>query len=86
MSKTSNLTIIVRNKDKILYNGQAYAVSSINDKGPFDVLAWHENFIAIIKDKVIIHTTPKEKQEIQIENGVIRVYEDKVNIYINFKS
>ena len=86
MFKPSVLTVIVRNKDKILYNGQAYAVSAIDDKGPFDVLAQHENFIAIIKEKVIIHTTPKEIQEIQIENGLVRVHEDKVYIYINFKS
>jgi len=86
MIGNSILTVIVRNKDKILYSGQAYAVTAINDKGPFDVLARHENFITIIKDKVTILITPKEKQEIQIKNGVIRVYENKVNIYINFKS
>jgi F0F1-type ATP synthase epsilon subunit len=85
MLNNSTLAVIVRNKDKILYDGKAFAVTAINDKGTFDVLAKHENFIAVIKDKVIIHTTPKEKQEIQIENGVVRVYQDKVYIYINFK-
>ncbi len=85
MSKTSNLTIIVRNKDKILYNGQAYAVSSVNDKGPFDILSEHENFITLIKNKIIIYTTPKEKKEIQIDNGIVKVYEDKIQIYVNFK-
>jgi len=86
MPNTSVLTVVVKNKDKVLYSGQAYAVTSINDSGPFDILAQHENFIALIKDKVTIHVTPKEKQEIQIENGIIRAYRDKVYIYINFKS
>jgi F0F1-type ATP synthase epsilon subunit len=85
MFETSIITIVVRNKDKILYSGQASAVTTYNDKGPFDVLERHESFIGLIKDKVIIHTTPKEKQEIQIENGIVRVYKDKVYIYVNFK-
>lgn len=86
MLKTSILTVIIRNKDKVLYSGQAYAVTAVNDKGIFDILAQHESFISLIKDKVTIHTTPKEKKEIQIENGILRVYKDKVYIYVNFKS
>jgi len=86
MLKTSILTVVVRNKDKVLYSGQAYAVTAVNDRGPFDVLAQHESFISLIKDRVIIHTTPKEQKEIQIENGIVRVYKDKVYIYVNFES
>lgn len=86
MITDSILNVIIRNKDKILYNGQAQAVTAINDRGPFDILAQHENFISLIKDKVIIHTGAKEKQEIQIENGILRVYKDKVYIYLNPKA
>ena len=86
MYSSSTLTVVVRNKEKVLYSGQVYAVTAVNDKGPFDVLAEHESFISLIKDKVIIHTTPNEKQEIQIENGIVRVYRDKIYIYVNFKS
>jgi len=86
MLNNSKLTVVVRNKDKVLYIGQAYAVTAVNDKGVFDILEQHENFISLIKDKVIVHTTPKEKMEIQIENGIVRVYKDKVYIYVNFKS
>lgn len=86
MLKTSILTVVIRNKDKVLYSGQAYAVTAVNDRGTFDVLAEHESFISLIKDKVAVHTTPKEKKEIQIKNGIIRVYKDKVYIYVNFAS
>lgn len=86
MLSDSILTVIIRNKDKVLYNGQAYAITTVNDKGPLDVLAEHESFISLIKDKVIVRTTPKENMEIQIENGIIRVYKDKVYIYVNFKA
>ena len=86
MLKTSILTVVVRNKDKVLYSGQAYAVTSLNDQGPFDILAGHENFISLIKTNLTIHTTPTEKKEIQIENGILRVYRDKVYAYVNFSS
>ena len=86
MIKTSILTVAIRNKDRVLYSGQAYAVTSLNDKGPFDILAKHENFISLIKTRIAIHTTSTEKKEIQIKNGILRVYRDKVYAYVNFSS
>jgi len=86
MRETSILTVIIRNKDQVLYSGQAFAITAVNDKGTFDVLAEHESFISLIKEKIIIRITPKEKREIQIENGIVKVYKDKVYIYVNFKS
>jgi F0F1-type ATP synthase epsilon subunit len=86
MYKNSLLTVVVRNKDNVLYSGQAYAVTATNDKGPFDILGEHESFISLLKDKIVIHMTQKTEQQIQIENGIVRVYRDKVYIYVNFKS
>lgn len=83
MLKAPNITVVVRNKDKVLYSGQAYAVTAINDGGVFDILAQHESFITLIKDKIIIRPNPKENQEIKIDNGIARVYKDKVYIYVN---
>ena len=86
MTNVSSLTVVVRNKEKILFNGQAQTLSSVNDKGPFDILVQHENFITLIKKNIVIHITPKEKKEIQIENGLARIYDNKVFVYVNFKS
>lgn len=86
MLKDSILTVVVRNKDKVLYSGQAFAVTAVNEQGVFDILAEHESFISLIKNKITIHTTPIEKMEIQVENGILRVYKDKVYIYVNFSS
>lgn len=86
MPNITNLTIVIRNRDKVLFNGQAAAISSVDDKGVFDILPQHENFISLIKDRVVIHPTLKENKEIQIENGILRAYKDKVYIYVNFKS
>ena len=76
------LNLTVRNRQAILFDGEIAAVTSKNDKGIFDVLPEHENFISIIKESVIIRRKRKEKQEIKIENGVLRVYKNKVDIFI----
>ena len=86
MANSPGILVVIRSKEKVLFSGQAQAVSSINDKGPFDVLTQHENFISLIKDKIVVHITPTEQREIKIENGIARVYNDKVFIYVNFIS
>jgi F0F1-type ATP synthase epsilon subunit len=85
MANTPSLTVIVRNRENILFNGQAQAISSVNEKGPFDVLAQHENFITLIKKKIVVHISSKENREFQIENGIAKVLNDKIFVYINFK-
>lgn len=86
MNSSPSLIVVIRNKDNILYNGPAFGITSINDKGTFDVLPGHESFITLIREKVIIHPTPKTSQEILIDNGIARVHEDKMHIFVNFKS
>lgn len=82
MPNIPSLSVVVRNKDRVLYSGNAYAVTAINDKGIFDILPQHENFISLIKEKVIIHTTQKDEQQIKIESGIVRVYKDKVYVAV----
>lgn len=65
----SLLDLVIRNKLGIIYNDKVEAVSSKNDKGIFDILPEHENFISVIK-------------EMKIENGILRAYKNRVNIYI----
>lgn len=86
MNTSANLVLVVRNKDKVLYKGPAFALTSINDRGIFDVLPGHESFISLIKEKIVIHPTVKINQEILIDNGILRAHKDKVYVYVNFKS
>lgn len=86
MNETPVLTAVIRNKDKILFSGHVYAITTVNDKGPMDILSEHENFISLIKDKVVVRPTPKEKVEIKIDNGILRVHSDKIYVYVNFAS
>lgn len=73
---------IIRNREEVLFEGNVFAVSSVNDIGAFDILPDHANFICTIKENVSIHHTKDRKQEFKIESGVLRAKENKVEVYI----
>lgn len=78
----SLLDLVIRGKTGVVYSDKVEAVSSKNDKGIFDILPEHQNFISSIKENIVIHKKLNENQEMKIENGIMRVYKNKVNIYI----
>lgn len=80
MTPTINVTI--KNRESVLFDGQVTAVSSYNDVGLFDVMPLHENFICLVKNKVILHNL-NEKKELKIEKGILKVKNNKVDIYLD---
>ena len=72
----------IQTKEGVVFNGEVKAVTSYNDKGIFDVLFEHENFISVIKSKIIIHLTNGVDREMKIDNGVMKVYENEVHIFL----
>ncbi|MBI2641433.1 hypothetical protein HYW87_02450 [Candidatus Roizmanbacteria bacterium] len=68
--------------ESVTYQGRARIVSSINEKGPFDVLPLHANFISIIKDKIMIREAEGGKKEFPIKSGVMKVYQDSIFIFL----
>jgi F0F1-type ATP synthase epsilon subunit len=84
-AQSINLTI--RGRDGAIINKEdVFAVTSVNQKGLFDILPEHENFISIIKDKIIVHKKRKDKQEIKIGTGVLKVTDNIVNIFLGMHS
>lgn len=82
MDKNLSLTLTIRDRQRVLFQEHCLAVSSYNEKGIFDILPQHENFIAVIKEKIVIHKNIYKSEEIKIANAVLRVYRNKVDIYI----
>ncbi|OGH39611.1 MAG: hypothetical protein A3B41_02005 [Candidatus Levybacteria bacterium RIFCSPLOWO2_01_FULL_37_26] len=78
----NSITINIKNRQGTMFSDTVKAVSSYNDKGPFDILSEHENFISLIKQKIVIHKLDNKTQEFKIDNGVLRVYKNNVNIFI----
>ncbi len=78
----SVISVKVMSAKETLFEGQASAVSSENDTGPFDILQNHSRFISVIHKKVIVHITPQEVKEFPIQNGVLTVENNVVKIYV----
>lgn len=74
--------VTVKNKQDIIFDDFVKAVSSFNEQGVFDILPMHENFISIIKNVLIIHQKTGDKYEIKVTDGVLKAYENNINIYI----
>lgn len=86
--KTSrnSIRVVIRNRENVLFDEEITAISSYNEKGLFDVLPLHANFISIIKEALILHKGGKDKQEMKIDGGVLRVHENQVQIYLGLLS
>jgi len=66
---------------KVLYKGEAQAVSSVNEEGLFDILPGHTSFISLIRDKVVIYVG-KGRKEIDLDKGVVRCRNNEVKVFV----
>ena len=82
MNTNTLLKVTIKNKDNETVEEEIKAVSSFNERGPFDILPLHENFISVVKDKIILHKKDGGVKEIVIERGVLKINENSVSIYL----
>ena len=83
--KLISLRVYIRDADKILFDGEVKAISFTNEMGVFDILPLHQNFISIVKEKLILHHQEGRKEEINIGGGVIKVYKNSVNVFLGIE-
>ncbi len=67
----------VATRGELVYEGDVISMSSVNDKGKFDVLIRHANFITLIRDEIIIRDTDGEERVIKIGKGILKVMKEK---------
>ncbi len=82
MSDNSFLRVVIKNKENQTTEEDVKALSSVNERGPFDILPLHENFISIIREKITFHKKDGSKKEIQLERGVLKITKNEVSIYL----
>ncbi len=77
--------VTIRDRSGVIVDTQATSVSTINQNGVFDILPLHGNLIALIAQKVRVVFVDGHEQEFPVDNGVIRVSENKLEVYIGVK-
>lgn len=80
--KKELILLKIQTKEGMPFNDKVKAVTTYNDKGTFDVLPEHENFISVIKNKIIIHMLDGKDKEMKIDTGVLKVYTNEVHIFL----
>lgn len=83
MNENEVLQVYIRSRKRDYYKGPAHSVTSKNDKGVFDILPYHANFITLIKDLIVIDQDKKSQNKIEIKSGVLSVASNRVDVYLD---
>ena len=83
MKKESKLNIQVAGPEKVLWEGAAFAVSSKNSQGKFDILPRHASFLTIVEDQPIKISNQQRKvlAEFRFKRALIYNRDNRVSIY-----
>lgn len=76
------LHVLIRNREKVIYEGDALSLSSANKKGNFDVLGQHINFISIIRNYIKIQKMDKTFQEYKLRTGLMKVNGNRIEVFV----
>src|SRR3990167_3819998 len=79
------LNVYIRNREGVLYDGPCISLSSYNKVGKFDILGKHANFITLIEKEIVLKTPTGEVKTIVVDNGVCKVKENKISIFLGIK-
>ena len=79
------ISVTIYGPESIIYQGKVKAISSVNEKGDFDILPLHSNFISIVKDFVILHERQGSKKEYKLNRGVLRLVNNQVSIFVGLE-
>lgn len=83
---TQSIYLTVKSPEELVFSGEIEAITSLNDKGKFDILPLHANFISIIKETLHIYPKDKDKKEMKIDSGVLRINQGKVEIFLGINT
>jgi len=77
------LTVKISSPEGVLWEGTAFAVSSKNSQGKFDILPHHTRFLTIIENRPLKISNQKRQvlQEFRFPQAVIYNQDNRVAIY-----
>ena len=80
------LHLTIRTRKEVLFDGDVWAVASVNEVGVFSILPQHANFVTIIKDNLSIIKPNKQTLNFQLKTGLIKVWENSANAFLDIQS
>lgn len=80
--RKQSINLVIRQRERLLFKGEVRAFSSVNEKGVFDVIYKHANLISLINKKYLIHNFDGSTSEVKIEEGIVKVHENNVTVFL----
>lgn len=80
------LELSIRSREGSLFEGKVRSITSYNNKGKFDILPQHANFISLLKKEVVYVDEEGNDRALKIESALLRKKDLVVEIYIGVKS
>lgn len=74
--------LIIRDRQMVLFEGNAAAISTRNEGGLLDILPEHTNFISIVKEFIQLDKIDGSVQKFDIDTGIIKVLKNDVRVYL----
>ncbi|OGM19245.1 hypothetical protein A2685_01235 [Candidatus Woesebacteria bacterium RIFCSPHIGHO2_01_FULL_37_10] len=74
--------LLVRSREGVIFRGEVNSITSFNEKGKFDVLSQHANFISLITNSINIIDGLGVSKQIPLNNALLRVRENYVEVYL----
>lgn len=81
----STLHLIIQTREGIIYDGDILALTGKNNKGTFDILPMHGNFITLLGDTISITDINKKEFAFPIRNAIMRVSENDIDIFLGIR-
>ena len=81
--KGPNLFVSIRSREEVYFEGEAYALTSYNNKGVFDILPNHANFVSLIDKYIKIMKPDGSELKLDISSSILHVIMNRVTVYFN---
>lgn len=79
------LVLKVMTRGETVFEGEIESLSSVNEKGKFDVLRRHANFISMISNYLVITESGGKSRKLKIGKGILKVLDNKADAYLGIK-
>ncbi len=71
-------------KSYLNYLGYVRSVSSVNERGPFDILPMHENFVTVATGNITAVDENGRPLEFNVQKGVVDVSNNIVKVFVDY--
>ncbi len=79
--KRDTLEVVIMSPQKTVWKGEAVSITSENERGPFDILPMHANFITLLEKRTLHVNLGTEKKDFTFDHAVMYCHKNSVLVF-----